>query len=306
MNNLGSSETTREAPLSRNFNFSQYILPAHKKELNSSFLEWFIGLAEGDGCFVIRTDMKSGPLCFELVQKDAQLIYKIRNGLGYGKVSQVRDVYWKFAVSDKKGLERLISLFSGNLVLPKRVSKFYRWVKRARDLGICSQEVLESVKQKSHPVSFSLEDAWLSGLIESEGYFYANFRTKTPPSQIPKLGQKFHITQQDLEGERAVLEKIGILFQSAAKVSTAKQPNVYRLEMCSLKSARLVIEYLERFPLKGKKHIAFKKWSRVYRAREQKEHLTEKGIVRIKRICRFLNKQNALDTMEEKTQEQND
>jgi hypothetical protein len=50
--NLGSSETTREAPLfkkSHLFLYFQNAQPDHIKITDVKFLQWFIGFSEGDG-----------------------------------------------------------------------------------------------------------------------------------------------------------------------------------------------------------------------------------------------------------------
>jgi hypothetical protein len=55
--NLGSSETTREAPLFKksqfDFSFIFKTLPDHIKITDVKFLQWFIGFSEGDGSFII-------------------------------------------------------------------------------------------------------------------------------------------------------------------------------------------------------------------------------------------------------------
>lgn len=46
--NIGSSETTREAPLSNQLNFNYYFKnfkPKHIKINDHSFLEWFVGFS---------------------------------------------------------------------------------------------------------------------------------------------------------------------------------------------------------------------------------------------------------------------
>lgn len=51
---IGSSETTREILLTQ-LDFKNYIrfgTPQHKPNPNTTFLEWFIGFFEADGCFL--------------------------------------------------------------------------------------------------------------------------------------------------------------------------------------------------------------------------------------------------------------
>jgi hypothetical protein len=57
--NLGSSETTHEAPLFKKsqFDFSLYFQnaqPDHIKITDVKFLQWFIGFSEGDGSIISK------------------------------------------------------------------------------------------------------------------------------------------------------------------------------------------------------------------------------------------------------------
>nr|AOC61488.1 putative LAGLIDADG homing endonuclease [Rhexinema sarcinoideum] len=82
---LGSSETPREAPLHKAFNFDfyfEFFQPKHIKTKNSSFLEWFVGFSERDGSFIVFKKK-----CFFMInQKNIQLLYKIKKYLGFSQV----------------------------------------------------------------------------------------------------------------------------------------------------------------------------------------------------------------------------
>ena len=124
--NLGSSETTREAPLYQAFSFDYYFehyKPQHIKSKNSTFLEWFIGFSEGDGSFIV-----SKQRCYFIInQKDIKLLYNIRTSLGFGQVitySQNNRTYGRYVVQDQKNCKRLTHIFNGNLVLKKQMIDF--------------------------------------------------------------------------------------------------------------------------------------------------------------------------------------
>ena len=93
-----------------NFDFDNYIKyhqPEHKCKEDISitihFLEWFIGFAEGDGSFESRLAEGRPRISFTIVQKDSQLLYKLKKGLGFGSVSKDRSFY-RFRVDDKRGI----------------------------------------------------------------------------------------------------------------------------------------------------------------------------------------------------------
>jgi hypothetical protein len=286
---LGSSETTREAPLKTQqspFLFDFYLQPQHKKEIDESFLEWFLGFTEGDGSFSIRKDGSRKRLAFEIFQKDPKLVYKIRSQLGFGTVSSSG---YKYSVNDKKGLQRIASLFAGNLVLPKRRSQFQKWFSLGKVLGVWPKTsdfvTLEArLLRENQP---ELTTAWFSGFLEAEGCFYACVSPSRSP--FPCLMQKITLTQHSLVGEKDILKELGRLLESKAQVRLVKKPNTYRLEMASLETHKILINYLQKFPLQGKKGIAFRRWWRVFLQRQEKKHLTAKGIEKLKRLCKEIN-----------------
>ena len=302
--NIGSSETTREAPhtvaIVHSFNFQEYVLPEHKKYRDFSFLEWFIGFSEGDGCFVSRIQDKRVRLSFEIGQKDPQLIHKIRTTLGFGTVSsftQKSETYWRYKVEDKKGLQRIMTLFNGNLVLPKKYIQFHSWITMGK--AICPP----NFSFKLQRVNVSLQNGWLSGFLEAEGCFYANFRAKwksfSTPACLQKtiqssewdFDQKFTMTQQDLYGESLVLQEMTLLFQSHVKLHLVKKTNSYRIEFSSLKAHAILVKYLTKFPLLGPKKIAFRRWWRIYLQRQKPKNqvLTLKQITKLKKLCSAIN-----------------
>jgi hypothetical protein len=294
MDSKGSSETTREAPLFSKSFFSQHteftfqnsILPQHFSCLDTSFLEWFVGFSEGNASFLLKQEGTRKRLVFEIAQKDAQLIHKIRKQLGYGRVSQGKEKehIWVYRVEDRKGVQRLVSLFQDNLVLPKSILQFQRWQAVAFDLGLIPRIA------PFHPKKPSLQTAWLAGFLEAEGCFSAYLSSHPVDSYRFHWRQKATLTQQDVAGERLILDSIGELFQSRRAVQVLKESNCYRIEMSSIESHVILKHYLDRFPLRGKKHLTAKRWGRVLDRRQSEKHIvSEKVVKKWKRVCKQIN-----------------
>ena len=285
--NIGSSETTRESP-SSTFDFVNYIKyhrPEHKCNedisITTHFLEWFIGFVEGFGSFQSRLDQGRPRLSFTIVQKDPQLMYKVKKGLGFGSVSKDR-IYSRFTIDDKRGIQRLQSIFNGNLVLPKRRIQFANWV---------------NFKEKIHHPTFflshrfvlpTLGTAWISGFIEAEGCFYVGSSHKATGFRIQD--QKLSLTQTDTHGESQILKHINTLFEGHGQLYLAKAPNCFRIEIRTLECHKIVVEYLKRFNLKGKKRISCFRWWRVYLMQLNKQHLIQANQKKLQRLCQNLNK----------------
>ena len=156
---IGSSETIRKTT----FNFYSYKenLVSHKKKINLTFLQWFIGFTEGDGSFIVS----NARLFFIINQKEEKILHFIRTNLGFGKVSTYKN-YSRFIVADKTNIDKLIFIFNGNLVLNKTNARFVCWL-NARN--VYSTEKLDYLNK----IQFlNLNDnAWLSGFIDAEGCF---------------------------------------------------------------------------------------------------------------------------------------
>ena len=255
---IGSSETTREILLTQ-LDFENYIrfgTPQHKPNPDSVFLEWFIGFAEAEGCFLKWPDQRQKDrFAFEITQKDVKLMYKIRTGLGFGKVTEIvktnNQIYWRYSVYDLKNLTRLIWLFNGNLITVKKQKQFQIWVaafNKRYDSSIFATPLFVFVERSKFPfppsnitcgdikaltnrrfVSMSdvsdrkpeicFKNAWLSGFFEGDAGFWANpkeiVRVNKDNSQSYNIKMKFYITQKD---EEELLNQIKHLFQIPSNI----------------------------------------------------------------------------------------
>ena len=344
---IGSSETTREAPYQEckafhfrnlrfkffgykrkiqllallekakaksldSFNFDNFkqIAPTHvQKKLQTHFLEWFIGFAEGDGSFYIkRPSGKSTKLrlIFEVGQKDPKVLYLIKKQLGFGTVNSFHrdgEEYFVYRLSSKQNIQRIIHLFNGNLVLTKRKVQFYLWLRAAYRLKCLPPDFKNKIF--SRYVHISEKTAWCSGFIDAEGCFYATFSTPGQGSKMQKtIRQKMTLTQKHIYDETAILECIGKIFKSKSKVQQiynkrkSSYSNTYntpyrRLEISSVESHLLIINYLKKFPLHTDKHINSLRWGRLVRACVAKDHLNP---LRLNSLSRLANSINASTT----------
>ena len=287
---IGSSETTREILLTQ-LDFKNYIrfgTPQHKPNPNTTFLEWFIGFFEADGCFLKRSDQKQKNRFFiEITQKDVQLMYKIRTQLGFGKVTRIvkpnNQIYWRYSVYDLKNLTRLIWLFNGNLITVKKQKQFQIWVAEFNKTH--NLDILFSRKKPE----ICLKNAWLSGFFEGDIGFWVQskdiVRINKDNSQSYKIEMKFYITQKD---EKELLNKIKHLFQIPSNIyqitngSSTEKYN--RLETSLLKSHLLLIQYLTKYPFLGKRQIIFNRWKRVLGYRIKEYPITKKSIIKLQRL----------------------
>lgn len=92
-----------------------------RKAYNKEFIEWLVGLAEGDESF--RKTRKG--LEFQITQtsKDADVLFYIKKELGFGTVTKQSETH-QYKVRGKAGLEKIIEIFNGKLQLEQRRKEF--------------------------------------------------------------------------------------------------------------------------------------------------------------------------------------
>lgn len=249
-NNNGSSETTCEASLN---------------SLNKDFLFWFIGFVEGKGSFIVSNDVKF----FIIKQKELVVLYKIKEFLKRGRVQQ-HGTCFRFIITKKKDIIFLKNLFLNNIKLNKvclMLEFFYN-------------ENNNSFKNKSK--SF-LNNSWLSGLIDAEGYFYISLLKRTPHETGYKIKIQFILDQKLLGNDVDFLNLLLKSFNNLGFVLYRGDSN-FRLVLKNSKSIEILINYLKNYPLKThKKSIDYKKWLRCFRIK-QKSIQTEKDIEYLKKV----------------------
>ena len=278
----GSSETIRETT----FDFRLYknlYLPEHKTSIDKAFLEWFIGFFEGDGSFIVsRPKVGSHRLFFTLTQNEIQVLHRLRTKLGFGKV-QKHGKYFRFVVTKRGDVDRLIHLFNGNLILKKTNERFKALLAARNELH--TEKVY--YKGPCQPIQF-LKSGWLSGFIDAEGCFYLE-RKETSKS--------FHVKCMmliDQKDELEILEQIQNELESAGFIECRKNSTNYRYRVSSiLIFEKHVFPYLNKYLLRTiKKRVSLARFKKMVNYRISRKDLPWEGKVleRIKRLFKKLEK----------------
>ena len=275
-NNLGSSETIRET----SFNFNPYnnIKPLHKNKIDTSFLEWFVGFSEGDGRFVVSGNR----LFFIINQKEIKTLNSIRTHLGFGKVS-IYNGYGRYIVADRKGVDRLVSIFNGNLLLDKTNNRFIDWLQVRNSYSLHKVSYLG----KNNIKRFT-DNSWLTGFIDANGCFNSVRVTDKRYKVGFRVGLGFVLDQK---GELFVLQRVKQLLktgsitkqdlfpipapfshsqenlskQMATVVQQAQPLYMYRFVCTDRESHKILISYLQKHPLKTLKRVSFLRFCAINR-----------------------------------------
>lgn len=156
------------------FNFTAF-QTKFGKVVPDTWLQWFIGFAEGDGSLGVWNKQ----LRFILTQKEGKILYDIQSIFGFGEVLYVapgiygnKYGFYRWIVTKPEDTYLLILLFNGNLVLPYRIQQLGVWLStyNLRNTGVFIISLITTV------VTITLNDAWLSGFTDAEGCFNVTIR----------------------------------------------------------------------------------------------------------------------------------
>ena len=240
----------------------------HNSRINNYNFNYYIaGLIEGAGSIYVPETEKSlkGKLNYPSIQisfnlKDLPLALLIQKTLGHGSLNRVKGSNaYILTINNNEGLIMLINLINGRF----RTPKIYALLNLINWLNTKNKTIyLEKKDLDNSPLD---SNAWLSGLIESDGHF--TVRTSIG-SQYTKLECKLELTQRqnDQNGRNNLyfLEEIAKLFLTTVKLfkKNTNYPE-YRIRTTSLKGNLAVENYLLKFPLFSTKFLDFNDWLKV-------------------------------------------
>lgn len=244
----------------------------HEKPLGETEFGYYLaGLIEGGGYFA---DQWLEILFFE---KDITLAYYIKKRIGYGSVSFIKDKRAvKYVLRHTAGLKYVLDLVNGKFLTNCKINQLLK-----HDYGtkfiIIGGEILP-------PANFSLmTNHYLAGFTDSDGYFGIS----TPKDKSSKLGIRVRLRFVLGQKDPTILQKIKSEF--GGYLYHYKSTDNYLLELSSLSQNLKIIEYFDKFNLNSIKHLAFFKWRKAYRIVQRKEHLTEKGLSKIKLLGKSIS-----------------
>jgi hypothetical protein len=263
----GTSETIRNRVVnSENAKRVSDHVPRHLKPLNDEQLGHYLaGLIDGSGQFAYWG------LTISFTSKDASLAYYIKTQIGYGNVRKSR--YWTYHLDVKNeiGLSRVINLINGKL-------------KRERIVNELVNNI-SSLENKIYPnINITMDlnnnfyNHWFSGFCDVHNLAVFQINFKRDGDVIKGIVLNFIIDHYDPLITSIAKEHLG----GNINYSEPSKGRVY-YNSISKGSAKKIINYFDKYHLQSKKHISYLKWRKVYTLQD-KEHLTEKELIRIMKI----------------------
>lgn len=248
-------------------------------------LSWFVGFTEGDGSFIVSHQR----LFFIINQKDEKVLYYIRTNLGFGKVSTYGN-YSRYIVADRKGCDRLIELFNGNLLLHKTKERFKTWLCEKNKQGIDQEK--KDFRDRDQLHSFE-NDGWLSGFIDAKGCFNAQKIPNNRDTLSFKIRLRFILDQKN---EYPLSFSIQYLFGTGhigiRKKNKIQSGEMNRLTCTDTQSHQKLIKYLKKYPLRTPKKTRKVRWKTLMNYIKNRETVVWQGKVlnRVLFLVKSINK----------------
>jgi hypothetical protein len=119
-------------------------------------------------------------------------------------------------------------------------------------------------------VSYLSKDSWLSGFIDSDGSFSVLHTKLENGAKKRKIACRLRIEQRILdpitnESYEPVLTSIANFFNCSLLIKNQKSTgnNYYTLTASSKNSLKIIIDYLEKYPLYSSKFLDYRDWKEV-------------------------------------------
>lgn len=255
--------------------------------------QWFAGFTDGDGCFYINK--KENSVSYEVTTHttDARTLYIIKNKLKAGTVklrSNSNSV--RYRVKQKSVIMDIVQRLNGRLYNPARISQFQQ---------VCR---MYNVQYIPAPSLISKDDAYLSGLIDSDGTFaIAVSNSSAEDSQISgvagRISRLSHakgfctLSLKVTSSHETYLNLIkdsygyGSVYLENAN-SQKKRPNdKSHCIIRSLDDFILLFEYLKKNPLKTVKKHRMRLSLLYFKYKSLKYHLQPAGTIESKIWAKF-------------------
>lgn len=160
--------------------------PIHRRPLTEKEFGYYLaGLIEGDGSFQKRQVI----ICFH--ELDAPLAYYIKERIGYGTVTKIKNKRAvKYVVAHSKGLKRIAELINGKLRTEEKITKFETNLIPYVTDGISLLPKNDEKLKDNH---------WLAGFSDADGSFQIKIikRIKRVKEEV-RLNYQIDQSQSDI------------------------------------------------------------------------------------------------------------
>ena len=251
---------------------------------------YLAGLWEGDGHIWIPSKVKGKKyhphLEITFANYNSPMVKALQQVLG-GYIRDIKDVNaQRLVFTSIKGLQNVTSLINGHIRTPKlhQFNLLISWLNSQHNINIPTNDV---------DTSDIISNAWFSGFIDADGHFGVKVRHKG----TQRVEVVFRLEQQQYH------KTTGVSFESICKdicsallvrlnVSThKKERKYYSVSSSSPEKLKILIDYLDKYPLFTAKYLDYQDWKMCHSLILQNLHKDPAGVSKIINIKSGVNRQ---------------
>lgn len=286
---------------------------------NNNFYEWFCGLTDGEGSFMLlrRQDGYGFKFQIQLHVDDIKMLHFIQNTLGMGKV-YITESAARFVVTNVKDTSEIIDIFSR---YPLNTYKLLNFLDFKKAFGIYTSskqktpDIIAKVEQiregmNSLRVDFTARPScsvritpyWLLGFVEGEGSFFTR-KNFTLTFNLAQSSKDLVLMEaiRDFFNNLASSVNNGAGLDGAASLSHKKSSNMIYLVIHRLDYiAQVLIPFFDALVWQSKKELDYKDWKTILKLRNLGLHYTDEGVKVLNNILSSMNN-NRLTTSRSST-----
>lgn len=269
----------------------------YKKELTSEEVKSYLaGLFEGNGHIWIQdlvfSKKKQHNPRFSITfhMKNEPLVEKLKELIGSGSIRyKLQDSACNLVISAVRGLKRVVYLLNGELRTPKihQLYSLIDWLNKNHNLNIIKLPLKKDYLYK---------DSWLSGFIDSDGSFSVQHTKVENGAKKSKISCKLRIEERILDpitkdSNMKVLTDISNFLDCTLLTREQKSTGnrYYTLTASKKISLKILINYLDKYPLLSSKNLDYKDWKKIVLLILENKHYTEKGISKTELVRSCMN-----------------
>jgi len=239
-------------------------VPTHLKPVTDyEFGHYLAGLIDGDGHF-----SKIPQLVIVFNELDAALAYYIKSKIGYGNVYKVKNKKAVILVVAKHaGILTVVNFINGKIRSKNKLDQ----IKNNILTNINFKNISDFIINKES----NLNNHWLAGFSDADGSFQIKMLSRANRIEV-RLA--FQIDQKKNDLLILIKEFLG------GNIGYRKSQDTYYYSSTSFGSAKKVINYFDNFHLLSSKQVNYLKWRKAYIIIQNKEHLTERGLIKISKL----------------------
>ena len=282
---IRTSETLRNGIVvdSENVKHVSNYVPKHSRPENDEQLGHYLaGLIDGDGHF-----SKAQQLIIVFSCSDAFLAYYLKQRLGYCQVRKIKNKNaYILIMSKKQAIVKVINLITYKLRNQHRFDQVVN--------NILNHKTYQNLNiDFGLNLSNNLNNYWLAGFSDADASFQIKIINRTNRDK-PEIRLNYQVDQK--KKELLILIKTCM----GGNIGYRKTQDTYYYGSTNFGSAKNIVEYFDKFNLQSRKHVSYLRWRKVYRLIQDKEHLTEKGLLKIIKLKALINKHENSTTIQDK------